>query len=64
MRPASNTPQARAVTRFSGGNQGANQTALAMMAKLNSTGVKAGTANCRWVLKMPQARAVSEMNKM
>ncbi len=40
---------------------GASQRAQAMRLRLSSTGVKAGTPKRSWALRMPPAKAVSEM---
>ena len=44
--------------------RGASQRQAAIIARLSSTGVKAGTANLRQVLSTPEAKATRDMQKM
>ena len=57
-----NTPQASAST--GGSKYGVAKSAMAMKARLSSTGVKAGSAKRLMVLRMPPASATSDMKKM
>ena len=61
-RPPRNTAQASAST--GGSNHGAANSAMPIIDRLSSTGVKAGTAKRLQVLRMPAASATSAMNKM
>ena len=58
--PAINTPQASALTGVS--KSGASQMAQPISDRFNRAGVKAGTANCLKVFRIPPAKAVSEIN--
>lgn len=60
--PPINTAQAS--TSTCGSKYGAAKSAMAIIATLSSTGVKAGTAKRPQVLSTPPASATSDMNRM